>query len=251
MSKKTLLDLVQEILSEMNSDEVNSIGDTVEAMQVAQIIETTYENIMSDRLWTHTLNLFQLEASTTTSKPTHMRIQDNIIKTEWIKYNKATATDTLKKFSEVEYKAPEDFLILLNGRDNTSSTIDTVVDDSGIDLFIINDKAPTFYTSFDDEYLIFDSYDSGVESTLQKSKTMGYAYIEPAWSTTDTFIPDLPSKYFPYLLAEAKSTCFVSIKQDPNEKVEQISRRQRTRTAREHFRIKGGIKYPNYGRKRP
>jgi len=38
MAKKTVLDMVQDILSDMESDEVNSISDTTEALQVAQII---------------------------------------------------------------------------------------------------------------------------------------------------------------------------------------------------------------------
>ena len=39
--KKNLLEIVQNILSDMDSEEVNTISDTVEAMQVAQIVETT------------------------------------------------------------------------------------------------------------------------------------------------------------------------------------------------------------------
>lgn len=40
--RKTLLEMVQDILSEMDSDEVNSINDTVEAEQVATIIKNCY-----------------------------------------------------------------------------------------------------------------------------------------------------------------------------------------------------------------
>lgn len=249
MALKTLLDIVQNILSDMGSDEVNSISDTVESEQVAAIVQNTYEEIISDRLWPHLRSLIQIESLSDTSKPTHMHVPDNVIKVEWIKYNKKTSTDTLKKYSSVPWKEPDKFLQLVTSRNDTLSTIDTITTDEGIELFIINDKAPTFYTTFDDEFLIFDSYDSGVESTLQKSKTQVYAYVEPVWSKTDTFVPDLPSKFVPYLVAEAKSTCFNSIKQDPNSKEEQKSRRQRTWTARENFRVDGGIVYPDYGRK--
>src|SRR4051812_20927123 len=40
---KTLLQLTQNILSAMDSDEVNSISDTVEAVQVATIVMETLE----------------------------------------------------------------------------------------------------------------------------------------------------------------------------------------------------------------
>ena len=44
MAKMTLLAMVQDILNDMDGDEVNSISDTVEAEQVAQIIKTTYDS---------------------------------------------------------------------------------------------------------------------------------------------------------------------------------------------------------------
>jgi hypothetical protein len=49
MAKMTLLEMTQDILSDMDSDEVNSINDSVESLQVAQIIKTTYFNIVNGR----------------------------------------------------------------------------------------------------------------------------------------------------------------------------------------------------------
>ena len=62
MAKLTVLAMVQDILSDMNSDEVNSINDTIEAQQVAQIINTTYFEIISSRDWPHLETLFQFNA---------------------------------------------------------------------------------------------------------------------------------------------------------------------------------------------
>jgi len=44
----------------MDSDEVNSINDSVEALQVAQIIKTTYFNIIDGRDWPWLKELFKL-----------------------------------------------------------------------------------------------------------------------------------------------------------------------------------------------
>ncbi len=44
--KYTLLEIVQEILSDMDSDEVNSIDDTTESEQVATIVKSTYLSMM-------------------------------------------------------------------------------------------------------------------------------------------------------------------------------------------------------------
>lgn len=68
MPKYTLLDMTQDILSDMNSDEVNSIADTIESMQVAQIIKSTYYNIIDGRDWPHLYQMFQLTPSGDTAK---------------------------------------------------------------------------------------------------------------------------------------------------------------------------------------
>ena len=47
--KQTLLQMTQSILSDMDSEAVNSISDTVEAQQIASVIEDTFYNISSAR----------------------------------------------------------------------------------------------------------------------------------------------------------------------------------------------------------
>ena len=42
--KRTLLEMVQSILSDMDSEDVNAVSDTLEAQQVASVIEDTYYN---------------------------------------------------------------------------------------------------------------------------------------------------------------------------------------------------------------
>jgi len=249
MAKLSLLDLAQDIASDMNSDEFNSINDSVEAQQIAQIIKTTYFEIISSRDWPHLSSLFQLTA-TSTSTPSHMKLPENAQKVCEINYDKRTSTDTVAKYAAVGYLEPTDFLAMSNNRHADSGDVDTITDFGGGSLNIVNNTAPTYYTSFDDEYIVFDSYDNTVDSTLQTSKINVIGYREPTFTIEDTFIPDLPSKVFPYLLAEAKSTAFLVLTQEANQKAEQQSRRQRVWTATEKFRTNRGINFDkaNYGR---
>jgi len=61
MAKLTLLEMTQDIMSDMDSDDVNSINDSVEALQVAQIIKTTYYNIIDGKNYAFLYELFQVD----------------------------------------------------------------------------------------------------------------------------------------------------------------------------------------------
>jgi hypothetical protein len=247
-NKMTLLEMTQDILSDMSSDAVNSINDTVEALQVAQIIKSTYMFLISkmDRPWLGTL--FQLEAGTSTY-PTRMRLPDDVEKVLWIKYNVEIAGATDDNFVDVTYKTPKEFIDNLYMRNSSSSTIDTITIVENVPLFIFNERPPTMWTTFDDEYIIFDAYDSDVETNLQASKNVCHGYKEPTWTVSDTFIPDFPSHMFPYLLAEAKATCMLRLKQAQDPKAEKMARDGKTRTQHSQWRTGKNDSVPNFGRK--
>lgn len=247
--KQTLLSIVQEILSDMNSDPVNSIGDTTEAGQVAVIVKRTFLNLVNDRLWPNTKRLFRLTSSADADKPTHMRIEDDITEVDWVKYDTRKAVSDPIDYTDIRYLTPENFLTLVMGRDPTRSNMTTVMDYNGTPLIIQNDHAPTYYTSFDDKHLVFDSWDSAMDSILQQSKTQVYGSVEPEWQMNDDFIPDMPSKFFPYLVNEAKSTAFIKVKEVFSQKDEQNAVRQKSWLSRHKHRNNGGTRYPDYGRK--
>lgn len=248
MAKMTLLEVVQEILSDMNSDNVNSINDTIEAQQVVQIAKRTYFNMVNERILPHTASFFNLTALVNPAKPTHVRIEDDVIRVESIKYDcRKNETDPVDP-RQITYLTPEEFVDMVMARNPGASNMDTVLDT--IPLFIINDAAPSYWTSFDDKNIVFDSYNSEIESTIQSSKCYAYGEKEPTWISEDGFVPNIPAKMFPYFVSETKSMCFMTIKEAPHQKVEQHAIRQRAWLSGEKFRAGGKrIKYPNYGRK--
>lgn len=250
MAKLTLLDMVQEILSDMDSDEVNSIDDTVESEQVATIVKSTYFAMMSNRNWPHLRRSIQLQASGDSSKPTHMKVQDEVKELCFINYNKAKSGETKRRYSEITYLEPDQFIHKTNQENSDSSEVEVIIDYGGIELLVRNDKAPTYYTSFDDENLVFDSYDSVVDSTLQQSKVQSQAYVIPSWTTSDSFIPDLPDEAFTALVEEAKSKAQFKLRSVVDEKSEQEAARQQRWLSRKARRVNNGIKYPSFGRGR-
>jgi hypothetical protein len=178
-----------------------------------------------------------------------MTLPENVKELSFINYNKAKLGETRKLFQSVRWLEPDDFLRVLNSRNTDNSNIDIITDPSGIELLVRSDKAPEFYTSFDDSVVVFDSYDISVDDTLQQVKVQAQAYVLPTWSPVDEFIPDLPDKAFTYLLEEAKSRCSLKLKQTQDVKAEQEARKQNRGLSRNAWRVHGGITYPNYGRR--
>lgn len=177
-----------------------------------------------------------------------MKLPENVIELVSINYNKKELGDTKEKYAPVKYLSPDDFIIKTNHRDSSASNVE-VIEEAGVTLLVLNDVAPTYFTSFDDEWLVFDSYDSEIDSTLQENKTQCFGKVQPTFTLEDDFIPDLPVQMFPYFINEAKSTAFLVVKQMPNQKAEQHSVSQRRRMSQDAWRLTKGIQRPDYGRR--
>lgn len=249
MAKLTLLEIVQDILSDMVSDEVNSIDDTIESQSVAQIVKSTYLDMITNRNWPHTRKLIQLDGLSNINLPVYLRLPTNLKELVTIEYDGRKIGNTSNSYRELKYKHPDEFLKLMSGRKSDADNVLIVTDPSGVKLNIINNKAPEWFTSFNDVEIVCDSYDASVDDTLKASKTNCIAYLIPAWERSNTAIPDLPIEAFPALLAEAKSSSFYTIKQMVNEKAEQKATRQNRWLARKAWRAHGGVRYDDYGRR--
>jgi hypothetical protein len=247
--KKTLLQIVQDILTSMDADEVTSILDTHESEQVAVIVRDTYYFLANDRNWPHQKELVQL-TETTASTPTHVTLPTSVKELISLNYDMIKAGETQKKYLPIYYVHPDEFLRITNAYNNDSSNIDVVTDPSGAELLIRNDHRPRYWTSFDDDSIVLDSYDSGVDTYIKAAKLQVHAVVTPTWTHDDSFTPDLPEEAFNLLLEDAKSACFLELKQMVNEKAESRAKKADTWLSRKSFRAKGGVRYPHYGRTR-
>jgi hypothetical protein len=255
--KLSLLDMTQNILSALNGDEVNSYADTVESLQVAEIIKTSYFNMMSRLDLPEHNELCQLGASTNLSEPVLMFRPEGVSRIDWIKYYNQSSSNTTGEsfvhdlnlditdlttldpespaFGEIIILPAKQFLDRINNFNPNESNVGSFTftpssigtDVTGSFHFnYMNDRPPENCTILQDYYIIFDSYDSSVDSTLQSSKTMCSGWISPRFLMQDTFVPALDDKQFPLLLNEAKSLAFLELKQMGHPKAEQEVKRQ-------------------------
>jgi hypothetical protein len=247
--KRTLLDYTQSILSSLNSAEVNSIGDTTESLQVAEILRTTYYNILGRAELPEHEKLFQLTSSGDPTKPTLMfRPNEGVAKLNYIQYfdtnvlgaqtgenqtdhdlnldlaaQLGLGSTSPPSFSDVQILPSDQFLAMVNSLDTTQSNVGTFTFNDQLypntellDSFKINyrnDKQPQYCCVIQNYYFIFDSFDNTQDSTLQTSKTLCSGFITPTWQAVDSFIPDLDDWAVPLLLNEAKAAAFYELKQ--------------------------------------
>ena len=250
MAKMTLLTLTQAILNDMDGDQVNSINDTFESEQVAVIVRDTYKAMIDNRNWPHLKRLIQLTSSGDVNFPTYLTVPTDVKQLLTINYDKRRTGETRRRYEKISWLEPDDFLRVVNGRNNDSANTIIVTDPTGVELLIMNDRAPTYFTSFNDETIVMDSYDTTVDSTIQESKTQSRAVVAPVWTHLDTFIPDLPEEAFTALLEEAKSRAMFKLKQMQDIKSEQESTRQQRWLSRKAWKVNGGVRYPDYGRRK-
>lgn len=239
-----LLEMTQDILNDMDSDPVNSISDTVESEQVAQIIKTTYYDIIDSRNWGRTRKVLTLTESSATT-PTVFTIPNNVSKITQLRYQ-----DENESWKELQYKEVEDFLELVLGYKSTDSDVTSqTIPNSDLTFYVRNNIQPTYWTSFDDYYVVMDSYLSTTDTFLKQAKLLTWGEVTPSWTASDTFVPTFPDTMFSYLLAEAKQRCFQNIKQAVSPTVARQARKGEIRAQTSvAWKQNGAPERPNFGR---
>jgi hypothetical protein len=222
-----LLELVQRILEALDSDEVNGIADTTEALAVANIVKESYYEIISEHGSKNRENLFHLDASTDNTRPCLMFVPSNVVNVHRLKYNVATDPEEIN-LRELHYLEPMAFLEMVNNFDVTQSWIgvsDIDFDGETFQIKYRNDVFPTYWTSPDDHIILLDAFNGTVENTDTAVRTYGYGLKTASFEMVDDFVPDLDPRQFSLLLNKAKAQAFVELKQTQNERVEKQERR--------------------------
>lgn len=329
--KLTLLSMTQSILSNLSSDEVNSISDTTESLQIAEIVKTCFFNIISRAELPEQKKLYQLDPSTDTTAPNMMYLPAGVKTLEWIKYldnstpitvtSASTTSNTIGTGSKTFTTSASlsfgtgDVVTATSGVNSMSGTVisyasttlvinvTSVVGSGTFTSWVItgspiqspgykyvtvlplqqftdyvnafspgaanvdvlnfaqngktfsfnykDDVQPSFCTVVSNYYVIFDSFNQIVDSTLQASKTMCFGLSTPTFTMTDSFVPDLDEQQVALLLNEAKSLAFFELKQQAHPKAEQEAKRQ-WNTLQKNKSIDNKPSYfdqlPDYGR---
>lgn len=256
MAKQSLLDMTQEILSAMSSDEVNSISDTTESLQVATIIKRKYYDIISRGDLPEHMQPISLDPSNDITMPVLMYIPAGVSNLEWIKYFNSD-TDS-PGYQYITILPTQQFIDMTSGFNTDDTNVDTFTFNPAVNgfpnsftFYYKNDKQPSYCTIIANKYVIFDGYDDTLDTTLQTSKIMAFGKVVPTFTMADTFIPQLEDNQFSLLVNEAKALAYYELKQTPHQKAEQEIKRQWSATQRNKATINRPTHFdqlPNFGR---
>lgn len=249
MAKKTVLELVQYILSSLDLDNVNSISDP-EGTQISLILERSYEAILARKHWKFMNRTMNLEQVGALSKPTKLQIPTTVNRVTNLRHKSFNESDQIQ-WRDLKYMFPADFLAHVQTTRNPEDTnVVTTTNDDNVEMFIINNKPPEFWTSFDDEFIYLDNWDASRSDTVLNQNTSVNVVLEPRWEHVDSFVPDLPQDMFSALLNEALSIAWVEFKQETNAKAEQIARRQYIIMRENEPRVEEDRVFVNYAKSR-
>ena len=204
---------------------ISTIDDGIEAQQVASIAEKVFYDLNNDIFGNNHLDsLVQLEALADSTKPNYLKLPDAAadIKHDAVMYDISSDVANIE-MNEIEYMTPLDFLALI-GKKKASTSNQVVTDFGGYRMTIDNDTAPKYYTSFDDSYIICDSFDSSVDSTLQSSKSGIITQLQRSFTQSDTYVIDFPEWFHTTYLNQVMAEASAALREEPLPTIARMAR---------------------------
>lgn len=247
--QRTLLQVVQTYLDSTSGFYVDSIFDTDESQQVANIAERIYYKMIQEYPnLLFTMKERTLDAVSDLARPNYMLIPSDVQKIQESKvyYNVSKEVGKIQ-YKEIQYLPPLDFIEYTN-RSSSSNTI--VVEGYDENKMVVPNKSfPSYYTSFDNKYAVFDSYHSDYDDTLQASKTRVLVSKEEVFLQQDAFIIPIPNHLSETYMDMVLDECLNLIYQQPNGMISQRARAARIKLQQDNRTVGQGRSKRKFGRR--
>lgn len=248
MEKRTLLQMINDVAGSCDYETVSAVSETPESEQIARIIRNEYSKLMDRDDWPHLNLMTELTGLADVTRPNFMQVPDGVATVKSIWYDVTETGDTDKTQREITfYENPDDFLNIIYTRNTGDSNVTVFDTAEAVPIWTLTDTMPTFCTTFDDDIIIFDAYDSSEDTTMQASKSIIEGLRDSAWSNTDSFTPTMPVGMFSMFVSKCKIIANEQLRQIslPTEARDfQIALNRQSRNKR----VRGESKKPNYGR---
>ena len=175
------------MLSEIEAESVTTVvsgSTTEEALLCVNLANRVFEDVITNWKWKHTKTYKPLVAG---SNLNELKADSSDLYIDG--YN--VYYGTINEEQKVHYVDPDTFVKRTISRTSTDSNV-TVINN----FKIFNDRDPSYYTTFDDETLIFDAMPSG--SGLVNTDSKAIVWVEPTTRlSADASVYDLPKQVYP------------------------------------------------------
>lgn len=167
------------MLTSIESESVSDISDTPDSLMCVDIANRAFEEISGKYLWKHLRRQGALIAGS----------QINELKgatgTYYIDPNSVYYDSVL-----VTYKTPDEFFYLTQMRDTSESNVTTINN-----IKVLNDTNPTYFTTFDETTLVFDSIPTGAGLVAASSDAIYYQGAT-ARKSSNSDVFDFPARLY-------------------------------------------------------
>lgn len=242
----TLLHTVKAVLSEMSSDDVDSINDTIEAKRVASLVRDVYQSVMTEYPWlvnenyinpiTSSESLIELQPNITHVKGVFIKPsvecgsstklsmdEDTVFNPLYTKGSAVTASCNTNNgtWQELQYVDKADMLGLTFRETQPDST------DASYVMYGYHtgtNANPRYYTIINN-HIVLNSICKKTYANFPLNDLRVLGQYTADIALEDGAVINLNPQLYSYFLAESKSQSFYSIKQMPNQKLEQIAQR--------------------------
>lgn len=247
MTKRTILELVQQLGEGIDSDEIDSLQETEEVARIENVLKQTTQEILDRKTWEFMKGkVRQLDVRTVGSTELNtLTIPADVTRIDCLKYK-----DDTGKFRELVYMEACEFVQLLQSRDATEANITAIINADGVALNVDTTKAPQNWTSFDEVTITFDAYDSTAGTGNLIADSVIIADVMPVTDFTDpAAVLNIPERMETLVFNEALVTCNYRLRQTADPRADRVARRQGiSLRENEHKTKQDGKKVKRYGR---
>ncbi len=260
--------MINKCLEAIGADAITSSEFSYEYPQkVLSMIEDVYYDVVFTKDKSHYGEVHKLEPVTyagstvgvTTPTKFNLYISDDSVRhdirnIECISYNKTSEASLLTSpdYVDIDYLEPSEFLRRNDNYSGTFIVTDVGLSDEGYGLCRIKtDRDPRYYTSFDNQTVVFDAYDVSKETSghMNEDRLRVLLTKYPLFLSGETDIQDIDAATWPEFVRACQAMTFSLDKDGPNQGLEIEKRRNRLMTQSSFSKIKRLNDRVDYGRR--
>jgi hypothetical protein len=245
--KRTLLQVVQEYLDTTSGFYVDSIYDNDESQQVAKLAERVYYKMVQEfPNVLFTMKEMTLDSLSDTARPNYMLLPESIQKIQESQVYYNTSKTSTISYKRITYLPPLKFIDMTS----RSGGLNTIVVEGfdGNKMSVFTNQFPSYCTSFDNKYVVFDAYNSTYDTTLQSSKSKIVASGEEVFFQEDDFIIPVPSHLSEAYLDMFLNEALTLIYQQPIGMIASRARSAKIKLQQDNRTLGSSRGKKNYGR---